>query len=120
MATEIVSIFATGDYEAQITRGRQALRAGGLVVLPTETVYGAAGLLTHPEARRRLKEMRGGPESATKPFTIHLPHAADAQRYLGEVGDFGQRLMKKLWPGPVGLVFQVSPERRRQVAAELQ
>jgi protein-tyrosine phosphatase len=117
MATPVISIFSAGDYDAQIRRGVEALRGGGLVVLPTETVYGAAGLLSHPGARRRLRDLRGDP--SLKPFTVHLAHPEDALDYLGPVSDLGKRLIKKLWPGPVGLIFDVPPERRRQVAERL-
>src|SRR5947209_3361876 len=48
MPSPIISIFSTGDYEAHIASGSEVLRGGGLVVLPTETAYGAAALLSHP------------------------------------------------------------------------
>ena len=48
--------------------------------LPTETVYGAAGLLTDPKALTRLKALRGSDEG--KPFTIHLANREDASNYL--------------------------------------
>ena len=117
MATPIVNIFEVGDYDAQIVRARDALRRGGLVVLPTETVYGAAGILTNAEARRRLGELRGGPSA--KPFTIHLARGDEAFRYLGDVNEYGKRLIRKLWPGPVGLIFDVPADRRRQVSSDL-
>jgi L-threonylcarbamoyladenylate synthase len=87
------------------------------VVLPTETVYGAAALLSDAGARKRLRGLREAGDS--KPFTIHLGRREDARQYLGPVSDFGQRLMKKLWPGPVGRVFDVPAERRAEVAANL-
>src|SRR5687768_15325069 len=118
MSSPIVNIFEVGDYDAQISRARERLVAGGLVVLPTETVYGAAGVLTNADARERLNALRGGAADA-KPFTIHLARASDAHRYLADVNEFGERLMRKLWPGPVGLIFDVPEARRKQVAAEL-
>src|SRR6478672_6685321 len=114
MATPVVNIFEVGDYDAQIVRAREQLLGGGLVVMPTETVYGAAGVLTQDTARKRLADLRGG--NGGKPFTIHLAHRDDAARYLGDVSEFGQRLMKKLWPGPVGLIFDVPEKRRNEVA----
>lgn len=117
MPSPVVNIFEVGDYDAQVARARDLLRGGGLVVLPTETVYGAAGLLTHEEARRRLEALRGG--APGMPFTIHLARADDARNYLGDVGEYGRRLVRKLWPGPVGLIFEVSPERRREVSSYL-
>lgn len=118
MPVETVSIFDTSDYQQEVvSRGAELLRSGGIVVLPTETVYGAAGLLTHPAARERLNAFRGAERAA--PFTIHLARAEHALQYLGEVNEFGKRVMRKLWPGPVGLMFDVSAERRREVAASL-
>src|SRR5687768_15139224 len=100
MPVPIIHIFETGDYDAQIRRGTDVLNGGGLVVLPTETVYGAAGLLTHADARRRLNELRRGADSAesqaNRPFTVHLASRDQAGQFLGEVGDLSRRMMRKL------------------------
>ena len=117
MAAAIVSIFSTGDYEAQMKRGADTLTAGGVVVLPTETVYGAAALLTQPKSLQRLSELRGQKEN--RPFTIHLARPHDAERYLAPLNEYGRRLVSKLWPGPVGMIFDVPAETRRKVAAQL-
>ncbi|HWE01996.1 MAG TPA: Sua5/YciO/YrdC/YwlC family protein [Tepidisphaeraceae bacterium] len=116
MSSPIISIFSSGDYETQIGRGAQILRDGGLVVLPTETAYGAAGVLNHSAARQRLLDFRG---ESRRPFTVHLAAPADSAGYLAEVSDYGRRLMRKLWPGPVALVFDVAEPRRNEVAAAL-
>jgi len=113
----VVQIFEAGSYEDEIHKGAQALRGGGLVVIPTETVYGAAGVITHPEARQRLAQLRGAP--AGKPFIIHVPAREDARRYLGDVSEIGSRMMQKLWPGPVALVFDVPEARQNEAAAQL-
>src|ERR1700722_9580858 len=103
MTTPLVSIFESGDYDEQIGRAADLIRQGKLVVIPTETVYGAAGLLTQPEAVARLRSLR--PEPSPKPLTLHLASSQDAARYLGPISELGARMMKKLWPGPVALVF---------------
>lgn len=113
---EVISIFEVTDYDTQIARAEGILAKGGIVVLPTETVYGAAGLISNPQGKARLRAIRQSSDG--KPFTIHLAHADDAQRYLGPISELGRRMMTKLWPGPVGLVFDVSPKRQQQVAAE--
>jgi protein-tyrosine phosphatase len=97
--------------------GDGRLRGGGVVVLPTETVYGAAAVLGHDKGISRLKTIRGGQDD--KPFTIHVARREQAMRYVGAVSEIGQRLMKKLWPGPVALVFDVPPPRRAEVAREM-
>ncbi len=117
MSVPIISIFSAGDYNAHVGRGADLISSGGIAILPTETVYGAAGLLTHEGARARLTALRGG--DASRPFTIHLARPEDAFAYVGKVGEFGQRMVRKLWPGPVGLVFDVPPARRAEVANSL-
>ena len=115
MPVPTVSIF-NADLDAAFARGADLLNGGGLVVVPTETVYGAAGRLDVPAAHDRLRALRG---EAAGPFTIHVADSAAADRYLGPVSDLGRRLMRKVWPGPVGLTFDVPAERRAAVAAEL-
>jgi len=120
MNAPVISIFEVGDYDRQIANAAGLLRDGGVIVLPTETVYGAAGVLTHDKAVARLKTIRqssGG--NSQQPLTIHLARREQAMRYLGEVGEIGRRLMTKLWPGPVALEFAVPGERRAAVAKEL-
>ena len=114
---DVVPIFEVGDYEAHIARAAQTLGEGGIVVLPTETVYGAAGLITHPQGNARLRNLRNSSE--TKPFTIHLADPKGAAAFLGPLNELGQRMIRKLWPGPVALIFDVPDERRAAVAAQM-
>ncbi|MGA2443696.1 MAG: Sua5/YciO/YrdC/YwlC family protein, partial [Tepidisphaeraceae bacterium] len=117
MQAQIVQILNAPDYPQEIQRAAELLAAGKLVVLPTETVYGVAGVLTNAEVRSSLAQIRGS--AKPKPFTIHLARPGDAVQYLGEANDFARRVIHKLWPGPVGLVFDVAESRRREVASEL-
>jgi protein-tyrosine phosphatase len=116
MSASLVSIFEPQQYEVQLQRAIDLLDAGKLVVLPTETVYGVAARLDRPEALQRLRALR--PADQGHPFTIHLASRAGAGAYLGKVGDLGRRMMQKLWPGPVSLMFDVPEERRLAVAAQ--
>jgi L-threonylcarbamoyladenylate synthase len=117
MPTPITHLFELDDLDAELCRDAALLNKGGVVVLPTETVYGAAGRLDLPATRDRLQALRAGGDA--RPMTIHLGRRDDAQKYLGDVGELGHRLMQKLWPGPVGLIFEVAPDRRAQVAGQL-
>jgi L-threonylcarbamoyladenylate synthase len=118
MTAPVVSIFDVGDYDEQVGRAVTLLREGGVVVLPTETIYGAAAVLNDDKAMTRLKAIRGAAGEG-KPFTIHLARREQAMRYIGEVSEVGQRLMKKLWPGPVALQFDVPAARRSEVARQV-
>ncbi|HRK30738.1 MAG TPA: Sua5/YciO/YrdC/YwlC family protein [Tepidisphaeraceae bacterium] len=117
MTTSVVEIFSAGDYPTQIHRSAGVLRDGGLVVLPTETVYGVAAMASHPDAIRKLRALRNAGE---QPLTIHLADSSAAIDLVGEPTPFAKRLMKKLWPGPVGLTFSVDPSQRARAAGKLE
>jgi L-threonylcarbamoyladenylate synthase len=108
MQAQIVQILEAADYAQEIQRAAEQLSAGKLVVLPTETVYGVAAALA---------QIRNSP--APNPFTIHLARPEQALQYLGSVNDYMQRVMRKLWPGPVGLIFDVPQPVRQKVALDL-
>jgi L-threonylcarbamoyladenylate synthase len=114
MQAQIVQILGSPDYALETQRAAELLSAGKMVVLPTETVYGVAGLLTHSDARNALSQIRGG--TSTKPFTIHVAHPDDALQYLGDTNAFARRAMRKFWPGPIGLIFEVDEQVRIEVA----
>lgn len=102
--------------ETQVGEISALLDRGGLVVLPTETVYGVAGRIDRPEAVECLRSFRNGGRGA---FVPHLAGAEEAHRFVGELPALGQRMVRKLWPGPVGLVFTVEPSRRSEVSSSL-
>src|SRR3954469_20456408 len=101
MSARLVSMFEADDYHAPLREAAEMMRDGKIVVLPTETVYGATGLLTNSSAVGRLNAIRDTDQD--KPFTIHLAKREDAGNYLADVGELGRRMMTKLWPGPVAI-----------------
>src|ERR1051325_11314190 len=117
MGAQVVQIFDVGDYDEQIQRAAHILKDGRIVVLPTETVYGAAAILNQPDGLLRLRGLP--PAAAPKPLTIHLAKREDARRFLGPTSDLAGRMMKKLWPGPVALMFDVPEPRREEVAQDI-
>jgi protein-tyrosine phosphatase len=112
-----VRILEVPDYAEQVRRGGQMLSDGKVVVLPTETVYGATALISRTDGRDRLKALRHG--NASRPLTPHLATRRQADQFLGGCNDLARRMMRKLWPGPVGLQFDVEADRRREVAEKL-
>ena len=117
MAVELISIFQSDDIERDVTRATDVLEEGGLVALPTETVYGIAGRIDRPETRQRLQQFRASNESG--PWTIHLSYPQQVWEFLQPRGELAARLVKKLWPGPVGLIFDVVPAERASLVAKL-
>jgi protein-tyrosine phosphatase len=118
MQAEILRILETPDYQQEILRGADVLLSGKLIVLPTETSYAVAGVLTSAAARGALKEIR--PAAGSRPFTVHVARPQDGRQFLGEPNDYALRMMRKLWPGPVGLIFEVPAEVRGEVSGRLE
>ncbi|MFP4143782.1 MAG: Sua5/YciO/YrdC/YwlC family protein [Phycisphaeraceae bacterium] len=89
-----------------VQRAAEMLRAGRLVVLPTETVYGVAawaGSEAGVAALRRIKQT-----DASRSFTIHLPDPAEAERYAELASPLARRLVARAMPGPVTLVLDAN------------
>jgi len=93
------------EIEQTARRAGEVLNEGGVIVLPTETVYGVAAAVAHPGALQRLRELKQ--RSSEQPFTVHLPSRDASERYIGAVGPAWQRLVRKVMPGPVTLVVDV-------------
>ena len=106
------------DLRSAVEEAAADLRRGGLVVLPTETVYGIAARLDIEDARDKLATLRG--DKPATPFTPHLAEPKEAEQYLGgPLTGVADKLARKLWPGPVALVFQVADDVRTKVAADV-
>ena len=78
------------------------ISAGGLVAMPTETVYGLAADATNDEAVARIFEAKRRPQF--NPLIVHVSGAAMASRYV-KTGPLAKRLMNRFWPGPLTLVL---------------
>lgn len=117
MAGELIYIFRSDDLDRDMSRATGVLDHGGLVVLPTETVYGIAGRIDLAETRRRLQQFRASNE--TGPWTIHLSFPQQIWEFLTPRGPLASRLVKKLWPGPVGLMFDVEAAERETLVKKL-
>ena len=117
MAADLISIFRSDDIDRDVSRAADALESGKLAVLPTETVYGVAGRLDRPETLQRLQQFRASNEAG--PWTIHLAFPQQVWDFLAPRGALASRLVKKLWPGPVGLSFEVDAAERAEISAKL-
>ena len=77
------------------------LREGGLVAVPTETVYGLAADSTNAAAVAEIYRTKGRPDF--NPLIVHVADL-DSARTLGQFGDLATRFAEALWPGPLTLV----------------
>lgn len=88
------------------------LRAGGLVALPTETVYGLGANAEDPVAVSRIFQVKGRPPS--HPLIVHLGGADMLEAWVEEVPQTARLLAERFWPGPLTLVLR----RGRRVPLE--
>jgi L-threonylcarbamoyladenylate synthase len=84
------------------------LRQGGLVGLPTETVYGLAGDAFRPMTVARIFAAKNRPEF--DPLIVHLATAAELPRVARDVPAAAKKLADRFWPGPLTLVLPRQPE----------
>lgn len=83
------------------------MRGGGLVAVPTETVYGLAGNGLDEKAVAEIYEVKGRPE--VKPLSLMVHDAASMERYCENVPPQAYTLAKKFWPGPLTIVMKAKP-----------
>jgi len=97
----------TQQREAGITAAVNAVAEGGLVVLPTDTVYGIGADAFTPSAVSALLAAKGRGRSIPPPVLVGSVRAAAA--LTESLGPFGQDLIDEFWPGPLTLVFRATP-----------
>lgn len=84
-----------------------ALRKGGVVAFPTETVYGLGADARNTSAVRRIFEAKGRPSD--NPLIVHLASEEALPALAEKINDIERKLMQAFWPGPLTLVLPVRP-----------
>ena len=94
-----------------IKRITEVLLSGGIIALPTETVYGLAGCSDDERAIEKLYKVKGRPKH--KEFTYALADKEKAKEYyFSTLAPFAYRLMDEYWPGPLTVIYY-SPESKK-------
>lgn len=100
-----------GPTPGQISKAAAELKAGRLIIMPTETVYGLAAMASDAKALASLKAMprpRGMPRPADQPFSWHAPGRDVVIHALGISKPLHLRILERLTPGPVRLLVPVA------------
>lgn len=105
-ATRILSAHTPALFEAAVDRAAAMLRSGGLVALPTETVYGLAANALDAAAVARIYEAKGRPTH--NPIIVHVASLEQARRCVADWPPAAERLAAAFWPGPLTLVLPKS------------
>ncbi len=100
-----------------VERAATAIRSGGLVAMPTETVYGLAADATDPAAIARIFAVKGRPSD--HPLIVHLADAEDLDEWAPDAPETARRLAAAGWPGPITLIVPRSSRLPAEVAGGL-
>ena len=103
MNTEILSTHTPALFAAAVQRAAELLRAGEVVALPTETVYGLAANALDEKAVAKIFAIKGRP--ANNPIIVHVADNEMARRCVGHWPELADKLSQSFWPGPLTLVL---------------
>lgn len=115
MRAKVLDVSRNQDCEG-LREAADLLRDGGLVVFPTETVYGLGANALDGRAVLRVFEAKGRP--ADNPLIVHVADPSGAER-VAYVPELGRKLMERFWPGPLTLVMPARGIVPPQVTAGL-
>ena len=90
-----------------VDRAAAILRAGGLVGIPTETVYGLGANGLDPDAVAHIFQAKGRPQD--NPLILHIPSADYLERYCEKIPDRAYALAEAYWPGPLTMILWRKP-----------
>ncbi len=94
----------TQVFTDDLSGAAELIRSGGLVAVPTETVYGLAGNGLDAAAVEKIYEVKGRP--AVKPLSLMVSGKDEMCRYAAEVPDAAGYRAEKYWPGPLTIVLK--------------
>jgi L-threonylcarbamoyladenylate synthase len=103
MKTEVLPTHTRALFNAAVERAVELLRAGEVVALPTETVYGLAANALDAKAVARIYEVKGRP--AHNPVIVHVASVEMAKRCVADWPAMAEKLAKAFWPGPLTMVL---------------
>jgi len=108
MNTKIIKIDALNLSEEALKEPAEIVAKGGLVIMPTETVYGIAANMLNKETISRLYAIKQRPHE--KPFSLHIAEKAKVEQFAKDIPISAYKLMDKFWPGPLTLILKAKDE----------
>jgi len=105
MSTKIIAINPEFPETNKVSEAAKIIRQGGLVIFPTETVYGIAADYSNPQALKKLYEVKNRPED--KPVSILICQKGLISNYTTSRDTAIFKLADKFWPGPLTIVVSV-------------
>lgn len=108
MKTQVIKVHPEFPDLNEIARCAKVIRSGGLVVFPTETVYGIAADFSNPAAMKRLREVKK--RSDGKPFSVIISQKSLISNYTYSQDPSIYKVIDAFWPGPLTVVIPSKKE----------
>ncbi len=102
--TEILKINKQNPEPHKIKQAAEIIKQGGLVVFPTETVYGLGADVLNPEAVKKVFAAKGRPSD--NPLIVHIADVRDVQLLAKRPPKTAMLLMERFWPGPLTIILK--------------
>ena len=106
MQTQILSIFDPEEDREAVEKAGKILAGGGLVAIPTETVYGLAADALNPAATADIFRAKGRPSD--NPLIVHISCWEEIKPLVRILPEEADRLAKRFWPGPLTMILPKS------------
>jgi len=106
--TRIVKIDSENPQANYLEEAAFVLNRGGLVIIPTETVYGIAANMLNKKTLGRLYEIKQRP--IDKPFSLHIDEKGKIEEFAKEIPASAYKLIDKFWPGPLTTILKSKNE----------
>lgn len=100
-----------------VRRGAEIIRGGGLLGIPTETVYGLGANGLDPDAVLKIFEAKGRPQD--NPLILHVCGPEQVEDFCHDVPEAAWTLMERFWPGPLTLVLPARDNVPKRTTANL-
>jgi len=104
ISTKIVKIDPVNPEEKYLKEAAAILENGGLVIMPTETVYGIGANMLNKQTQDRLYDIKKRPKD--KPFSLHIDEKENIEDFAQDIPILAYKLIDKFWPGPLTIILK--------------
>ena len=96
------------NYSDQINKAANIIDAGGVVIIPTDTLYGLAASALIPDAIDKVFNIKKRPK--TQPLPILIPDNDYIYEYTKHIPELALKITQEFWPGPLTVILEKNPK----------
>jgi tRNA threonylcarbamoyl adenosine modification protein (Sua5/YciO/YrdC/YwlC family) len=104
MSTKIVKFDPLNPKDDYIEQAASIINRGGLVIIPTDTVYGIAANMLNRNSLEKLYDIKKRPKD--KPFSLHIDRKEAIEDFAKSIPPSAYKLIEKFWPGPLTIILK--------------